>query len=331
MTGTDSYSITPATNATADGGAINWAEGQPPSSVNNTARQWMADERSSFNDLQWFQYGTGDQGAGNIAVPSVYSSGTAFTITGADVTLVYHAFRRVRAVGVSTGTIYGTITSSSYNSGNTKTTVNVAWDSGGVLSNETLTISLSQSPMTGAPLAGVPVLLTTLTASNSASLVFTGVSAGYSSYEFIFKGLLNATDNTFILVELSSDRGSNWHGGTDYYWMGSYGDTNGAIGGGFLSSNGGTSAWPLAAAGSSNQSNAATLSGRMLLLNMNSTAQPQTGIIDTAYLRTGLDYRIGVSFKGTYDPGTLVACNAVRFISNNGNITSGTIAVYGIP
>lgn len=151
MTGIDSYSITPATNATADGGSINWAEGQPPSSVNNTARQMLADTRTSYNDLIWFQYGTGDQGAGNLAVPSVYASGTSFTITGADVTLVYTANRRVRAVGVSTGTIYGTIASSSYNSGNTKTTVVVVWDSGS-LSNETLTISLSQIPATGSPL-----------------------------------------------------------------------------------------------------------------------------------------------------------------------------------
>lgn len=151
MTGTDSYSITPATNATADGGSINWAEGQPPSSVNNSARQWMADERSSFNDLIWFQYGTGDQGAGNLAVPGVYSSGTAFTITGADVTTIYETNRRVRAVGTSTGTIYGSISSSTYSSGNTTTTVNVTWDGGATLSNETLVISLSQIPITGQP------------------------------------------------------------------------------------------------------------------------------------------------------------------------------------
>ena len=146
----DSYSPTPATNATASGGAVNWAEGQAPSTVNNTARQETADIRTFANDLAWFVYGTGDQGAGNIAVPSVYASGTSFTITGADVTLVYHAYRRVRAVGVSTGTIYGTITSSSYNGGNTKTTVNVGWDSGS-LSNETLVISLAQIPVTGTP------------------------------------------------------------------------------------------------------------------------------------------------------------------------------------
>lgn len=156
MTGIDSWSTTPATNATADGGSINWAEGQPPSSVNNTARQMCADIRARMNDLVWFQYGTGDQGAGNLAVPAVYSSGTVFTIAGADVTAAYHIGRRVRAVGVSTGTIYGTISNSVY--APTTTTVTVVWDTGS-LSNETLVISLSQIPVTGYPVpsSGTPL------------------------------------------------------------------------------------------------------------------------------------------------------------------------------
>lgn len=148
MTGIDSWSTTPATNATADGGSINWAEGQAPSTVNNTARQMLTDVRNMANDLIWFQYGTGDQGAGNIAVPGVYASGTSFTIAGVDVTAVYHANRRIKAVGSGTGTIYGSVSSSSFSS---NTTVNVTWDSGS-LSNETLTIYLSQVPVTGLPI-----------------------------------------------------------------------------------------------------------------------------------------------------------------------------------
>lgn len=150
MTGIDSYSTSPATNATATGGSVNYAEGQAPSTVNNTARQCLADIRSAFNDLVWFIYGTGDQGSGNLATPAVYASATSFTIAGSDVTTKYEAGRRVRAVGSSTGTIYGSISSSSYNGGNTTTTVNVTWDSGS-LSNETLVVSLAQIPVTGVP------------------------------------------------------------------------------------------------------------------------------------------------------------------------------------
>lgn len=148
MTGIDSYSTTPANNATCDAGSINWAEGQAPSTVNNTARQLLADIRAQKNDDPWFQYGTGDQNTStHLAVPAVYASSTSFTIAGADVTAAYHRGRRVRAVGVSTGTIYGTIITTAY--APTTTTVTVTWDSGS-LSNETLTVSIS-TPNTGSP------------------------------------------------------------------------------------------------------------------------------------------------------------------------------------
>ena len=148
MTGIDSYSTTPANNATCDAGSINWAEGQAPSTVNNTARQLLADIRAQKNDDPWFQYGTGDQNTStHLAVPAVYASSTSFTIAGADVTAAYHRGRRVRAVGVSTGTIYGTIITTAY--APTTTTVTVVWDSGS-LSNETLTVSIA-TPNTGSP------------------------------------------------------------------------------------------------------------------------------------------------------------------------------------
>lgn len=166
MTGIDSWSPTPATNATADGGAINWAEGQPPSSVNNSARQMLADNRTLENDRPWFQYGTGNQGAGNLAVPAVYSSGTAFTITGANVTAKYAAGNRVRAVGSGTGTIYGTISSTSYLA--PTTTVNMVWDSGS-LSNETLVVSLSQVSVTGSPVSDLAI---------KQNFIFAAVNAG---------------------------------------------------------------------------------------------------------------------------------------------------------
>lgn len=194
MTGIDSYSITPATNATADGGSINWAEGQAPSTVNNTARQMLADTRALFNDSMWFQYGTGDQGSGYLAVPAVYASGTSFTITGADVTLKYEANRRVRAVGSGTGTIYGSISSTSYNAGNTTTTVNVTWDSGS-LSNETLVVSLAQVPVTGLPVprgsiagitfSGAYSFTATLTAATAITFPTTGTLATLAGVEVL--------------------------------------------------------------------------------------------------------------------------------------------------
>lgn len=127
MPGIKDYSTTPASNTAL------FPEGMAPSAVNDGMRQVQADIRSWYNDAQWAIYGDGD-GAFTI----VYVSPTSFSVTGADVTAVYHAGRRVRAAGSLTGTIYGTIQSAAFA---TNTTVTVAWDSGS-LQNESLTIAI---------------------------------------------------------------------------------------------------------------------------------------------------------------------------------------------
>ena len=129
MAGIKDYSTTAANNTSV--GGISIAEGMLPSNINNAFRAVAADTREWYNDAQWVIYGDGD-GAHTFA----YASGTSFTVAGVDVTGFYHAGRRIKAVGSSTGTIFGTIASSSFS---TNTTVNVTFDSGS-LSNETLVI-----------------------------------------------------------------------------------------------------------------------------------------------------------------------------------------------
>ena len=129
MAGIKDYSST-ASNNTSVGG-INIGEGMLPSNINNAIRAQLADIREWYNDAQWVIYGDGD-GSHTFA----YASSTSFTVAGANVTAFYHAGRRVKAVGSSTGTIVGTISSSSFSS---DTTVNVTWDSGS-LQSESLVI-----------------------------------------------------------------------------------------------------------------------------------------------------------------------------------------------
>ena len=129
MAGIKDYSST-ATNNTSVGG-INIGEGMLPSNINNAIRAQLADIREWYNDAQWVIYGDGD-GSHTFA----YASATSFTVAGSNVTAFYHAGRRVKAVGSSTGTIVGTISSSSFSS---DTTVNVTWDSGS-LQSESLVI-----------------------------------------------------------------------------------------------------------------------------------------------------------------------------------------------
>jgi hypothetical protein len=122
------YSTTQANNTSLN--TIFVGEGMLPSNLNNAIRALMKNTRDWFNDAEWIEYGDGSG-----AYTSAYVSGTSFTIAGADVTSVYHAGRRVKVIAPTPGTIYGTISSSSFS---TDTTVNVTWDSGS-LSSEAIT------------------------------------------------------------------------------------------------------------------------------------------------------------------------------------------------
>ena len=138
MAGIKDYSTTAANNTSI--GGVSVAEGMLPSNINNALRAITADIREYYNDAQYVIYGDGDA-----AFTIAYASATSFTIAGVDVTTFYHAGRRIKAVGSSTGTIFGTISSSSFS---TNTTVNVTFDSGS-LQNESLTIFVGILSKTG--------------------------------------------------------------------------------------------------------------------------------------------------------------------------------------
>ena len=122
------YSTTQASNTSLNSIDVN--EGMLPSNLNNAIRALMKNTRDWFNDAQWIEYGDGSG-----AFTAAYASSTSFTINGANVTSVYHAGRRIKLTASTPGTIFGTISSSSFS---TNTTVNVTWDSGN-LSNEAIT------------------------------------------------------------------------------------------------------------------------------------------------------------------------------------------------
>ena len=127
MAGIKDYSTVQANNTTLN--SISTAEGMLPSNLNNAIRALMKNTREWFNDSQWVEYGDGSG-----AYTAAYASAASFTINGIDVTSIYHAGRRIKLTATTPGTIYGTISSSSFS---TNTTVNITWDSGS-LSNETI-------------------------------------------------------------------------------------------------------------------------------------------------------------------------------------------------
>jgi hypothetical protein len=127
MAGIKDYSTTQINNSDLNG--ISVAEGMLPSNLNNAIRALMKNTREWFNDSQWVEYGDGDG-----VYTAAYASATSFTIAGVDVTPIYHEGRRIKLTATTPGTIYGTISSSTFS---TNTTINVTWDSGS-LSNEAI-------------------------------------------------------------------------------------------------------------------------------------------------------------------------------------------------
>lgn len=134
-TGIKAYSSTPANNSSA---APNGApEGMAPSGVNDTMRQIMAEVRRWYEDPAWIDYG----------YTYTYVGSTSFKVSTTDVTANFVVGRRVRVIGTTTGTIYGTIATSVFS---TDTTVTVTLDSG-TIANETLAVSI------GLPALGNPI------------------------------------------------------------------------------------------------------------------------------------------------------------------------------
>ena len=172
MAGIKDYSTTAANNTTI--GSINTAEGMLPSNINNCFRGLGAEIREWYNDSQWVIYGDGDNG-----FTITYASATSFTVSGVDVTSFYHVGRRVKAVGSATGTIYGTIATTTFS---TNTTVTVTWDSGS-LSNETITVYVAALSKTN---DSIPELvITNAKVATSAAIAATKIHDGsVSNTEF---------------------------------------------------------------------------------------------------------------------------------------------------
>ena len=133
--GIESYSTTPASNNSAPPNGISGSD--LPSALDNVQRQIMADVRSYVDTAEWFE---------RVKTPT-YVSATSFTIPGSYAS-IYHAGRRVKCYGSTMGTLYGTISSSSYSSPNT--TVNVIMDGGSALTSNLSIVYLSSAAVSSA-------------------------------------------------------------------------------------------------------------------------------------------------------------------------------------
>ena len=172
--------------------------------------------------------------------------------------------------------------------------------------------------------AGSYELISSSTASSSASISFTGLSSTYFAYEIILADVQPATDDVYLAIRTSSNNGSSYDSGaSDYGWALHYIRLASAASTAVVA-DGTDSLIRL----SSNIGSAAdeTVSGRITLYNPSGTSF--TKLQGTFIPRTGTprDYRddiAGIRFSAA-------DVDAIQFQMSSGNISSGTFKLYGI-
>lgn len=156
------WSTSASGNASVAGGSntINFAEGQAPGSVNNSAREMMAQIRSIYTPEEW--------GWVEFSATASVASQTVFKLAG-NQTSNWTANRRWRLKSGST-TRYGTIVSSSFTS---ETTITVTVDSGSLSASHSLAalsaIDGDHVPRSFVTSASLTTALGTYVSSNSLS------------------------------------------------------------------------------------------------------------------------------------------------------------------
>lgn len=168
------------------------------------------------------------------------------------------------------------------------------------------------------------VLLASATASGSASLDFTGLSSTYKAYKFIGEDIIAATNAVSLYMRYSQNNGSSYLADSNYRW-GSQG-----IGVAASTGNQGVSLTPQINMTSSTTSNTATkgIGFELTLFDPANTASHKSVMWMLRHWTAAgaTDLTIG---HGTYTANT-TAVNAVQFLMGSGNITSGTIHMYGL-
>ena len=161
------------------------------------------------------------------------------------------------------------------------------------------------------------VLLETQTASASAVLDFTKLSADYEDYLFVIDNILSATDVVGLSMRYSTDGGSSFFSTSDYLYTKNFISSSTPT---TLAGNASVSADSLSLLGGVD--NATKLSGKVELNIL-------TPCITTWRFGHVNSDGVFISAWGSGQRATS-GVNAVRFLMTSGNITSGVIRMYGM-
>jgi hypothetical protein len=173
-------------------------------------------------------------------------------------------------------------------------------------------------------------LISSQTASASASLSFTGIDSTYRTYLFKFINIHAGTDSADFTFNGSTDGGSNYNvTKTTTAFYGYHNEAGSATGLDYVDSHDIAQGTGFCQIGGDAMGidNDQSCSGTMFLFNPSSTTFVKHFIV-TMNTLTEADYNVNEYTAGYCN--TTSAVNAVRFQMSSGNIDDGTILMYGI-
>lgn len=168
------------------------------------------------------------------------------------------------------------------------------------------------------------VLLEEHTASTSAALNFTtGITSDFDEYAIEIIEIVTATDNASITVQVSTDGGANYDATSGHYAWQAWAMVSGGSG-----SNGSTSDTKITLIVSQTSgTNNTNFSGFYRLYNPGGASRKIITGVGTGWDSSGtrlISYTAGGSYLQT------TAVNAFRIIASSGNLTSGTVRLFGV-
>ena len=198
----------------------------------------------------------------------------------------------------------------------------------------------TSSAITNSSVTGITVLanasdgitfISSQTASNSASISFTsGLTSTYKAYKFVFSSIHARTDEAFFQFNLSTDAGSNYNVTKTTTMFRSHHNEAGSDASLSYQSDKdlaqSTSYQPLMTYMGSDADQAG--SGTLTIFNPASTVYVKH-FLTRCVKDAGVDFEfLDLHSAGYFN--TTSAINAIRFQYSSGNISAGTIALYGI-
>jgi hypothetical protein len=191
--------------------------------------------------------------------------------------------------------------------------------------SDTTTLTIASA---GAGATPALVLVEQHTASASAALAFTSCfSSTYKNYVIEISSLIPATNNVDLVIEVSTDGGSTWDTTSGHYDWHCFRFTNSATGASGSTSDASfvlTSGFAVVP----NTASAGGVVGSLKIYNpLGGTSRTRiNGTVES--VNTGSSSDMMFLVGGSYNQNTAV--NAFRIRASSGNLTSGTVLVYGL-